>query len=585
MKYRTAGQDENINTTQELKKIRTIISTALTKEHKIKHRRTPSRLEVHLTPTYLQQDDSAKNFFMDIGNEGLRFAWAKYFIQSKSPETKTDAPKNIVIVGAGFAGLSAAYELSQVSILELQNRVGGRAKTIYDGFSEGLHAEGGAMRLPLVEHFMTNHYIRLLGVPIRKFQNTNETNKTWINLFGKNIRMQDWEDNNLEHLKEFYPEAASFIESRGLQSIDELYEKTLEPVKKDLEKDTSAEGWEKWVERWSKYSVESFFRDGTELNEKELRPWPEDAIQAYKVTAYAPITNRSLAETMREDLGKWWSDDLWTPVAGMQSFAETFMERSLGWHKDVSLTEHINYGKKVDTIKVNQDGILVSGRCSFTGREFSVSGDAGIVTLPLPVLRQITIQDETGGKNIFAVRKVLSNVHYDASTKILLQCKSRFWEKDLGNGGFSRTNLPIGQIHYPSNENRHPNTDRAILLSYTWGQDAIMLGAQSEQEAVASAVRQLKHIHPEIEQYFEVGRVQAWTRDPSAQLAFVNLNPNQYKYSMETLLKTDTHPLHIAGEALSWSHGWIQGALESGLRAAYNIFCKYEKPILGQRKL
>ncbi|KAK3100098.1 hypothetical protein FSP39_014720 [Pinctada imbricata] len=492
--------------------------------------------------------------------------------------TKTDAPKNIVIVGAGFAGLSAAYELSQVSILELQNRVGGRAKTIYDGFSEGLHAEGGAMRLPLAEHFMTNHYIRLLGVPIREFQNTNETNKTWINLFGKNIRMQDWEDNNLEHLKEFYPEAASFIESRGLKSIDELYEKTIEPVKKDLGKDPGVQDWKKWVERWSKYSVESFLRDGKVLNDEGLRPWPEDAIQAYKVTSYSPMTDRSLVEILREDLGGWWSDELWTPVAGMQSFAEKFMEKSLGWHHDVSLSDNINYGKRVNTITMTKNGISVSGRSTFTGEEFSFNGDACIITLPLPVLRQVTIEDKTDSMNLFKVRKVLSNVHYEPSTKILLQCKTRFWEKDVGTGGFSKTNLPIGQIHYPGDENRLPNTDRGILLSYTWGQDAIILGAQPEQEAVTSAVRQLKNIHPDIEKYFEVGKVQAWTRDPSAQLAFTYLNPSQYQYSLETLLMTDTHPLYLAGEALSWTHGWIQGALESGLRAAYNIFCKYEKP-------
>ena len=148
----------------------------------------------------------------------------------------------------------------------------------------------------------------------------------------------------------------------------------------------------------------------------------------------------------------------------------------------------------------------------------------------------------------------------------------------MGNGGFSKTDQPIGQIHYPSKENIVPNTHRAVLVCYTWGQDAIMLGSQPEKDAIASAVRQLKSIHPQIEDEFEVGQVQAWTRDESAQLAFAYLTPNQYQYALETLLTTDTHPLHIAGEALSWTHGWIQGALESGLRAAYHIFCKYEKP-------
>ncbi|KAK3100794.1 hypothetical protein FSP39_025421, partial [Pinctada imbricata] len=114
-----------------------------------------------------------------------------------------------------------------------------------------------------------------------------------------------------------------------------LYKKTIEPVMNDLRRNTTREGWRKWVERWSKFSMETFLLDKKELNEDGLRPWPEDAIQAYKVTAYSPLINRSLVEILREDIGKWWSDTLWTPNAGMQSFAESFTKHSMGWNKDI----------------------------------------------------------------------------------------------------------------------------------------------------------------------------------------------------------------------------------------------------------
>ena len=35
-------------------------------------------------------------------------------------------------------------------------------------------------------------------------------------------------------------------------------------------------------------------------------------------------------------------------------------------------------------------------------------------------------------------------------------------------------------------------------------------------------------------------------------------------------------PLYFAGEAISYTHGWIQGALESGLRAAYQFYSHNE---------
>src|SRR6266496_412365 len=57
------------------------------------------------------------------------------------------APKKVIIIGAGLAGLSAAYELTQVgheiTVLEARTRPGGRVHTLRDPFAEGLYAEAG----------------------------------------------------------------------------------------------------------------------------------------------------------------------------------------------------------------------------------------------------------------------------------------------------------------------------------------------------------------------------------------------------------------------------------------------------------
>src|SRR5262245_52670632 len=66
----------------------------------------------------------------------------------RAPLERHGPAKKVVIVGAGLAGLSAGFELTQaghdVTILEAQTRVGGRACSIRHPFSDNLYAEAGA---------------------------------------------------------------------------------------------------------------------------------------------------------------------------------------------------------------------------------------------------------------------------------------------------------------------------------------------------------------------------------------------------------------------------------------------------------
>src|SRR5437868_4149037 len=78
-------------------------------------------------------------------------------------------PKKILIIGAGMAGLSAAYELTQlghdVTILEARTRPGGRVQTLREPFSDGLYAEAGAARIP-DNHDLTLKYVKLFELPL-----------------------------------------------------------------------------------------------------------------------------------------------------------------------------------------------------------------------------------------------------------------------------------------------------------------------------------------------------------------------------------------------------------------------------------
>jgi len=69
---------------------------------------------------------------------------------------QSERPKKVIIVGAGLAGLSAAYKLLAVGhnplILEAQHRVGGRIYTMREPFARGLLGKPG----PCVSRAPTN---------------------------------------------------------------------------------------------------------------------------------------------------------------------------------------------------------------------------------------------------------------------------------------------------------------------------------------------------------------------------------------------------------------------------------------------
>jgi len=80
--------------------------------------------------------------------------------------------KRVVILGAGLAGLAAAWELRgaghDVTILEAQLHPGGRVHTIREGLSDDLYAEAGAGRIP-ASHSVTLEWVKHFGLELESF--------------------------------------------------------------------------------------------------------------------------------------------------------------------------------------------------------------------------------------------------------------------------------------------------------------------------------------------------------------------------------------------------------------------------------
>ena len=447
--------------------------------------------------------------------------------------------KRVLILGGGIAGLVAAFELKRQGhdplILEAQHRVGGRVQTLRD-FAPGLYAEAGAMRIPRV-HDLTLAYCDLFGLELRPFVMGNPRTLVYINGQRMTVEEADREPERLpfdlaDHEKgktwtQLWNEATSEFreqyEQGGVESLDSL------------------------LHSYDQYSIREFL---------VMRGFSEGALELYGVMSFRESNmNAAVVEQLREIVGRSF-EDMQEIVGGMDMLPRAFYAQ---------VRDNVRFGAEITSLEQSPDDVTVHYR-THAGR-YSATGDYAICTLPFSVLRDIEVLGEGFSRE---KQKAIRELNYNASGKILFQTRHRFWEQEDGIvGGTTVTDLPIRRICYPSFSD--PHDERGTLLaSYTWGQDALRWGAMDAESQIEQALEDVARIHPSITAEFEVGAVKDWYGDPYARGAFALFEPEQQTRLQASIVQPEGR-IHFAGEHTSLYHAWIQGALESGLRAAREI--------------
>ena len=450
----------------------------------------------------------------------------------------TDKPKKVIIVGAGLAGLSAGYELKRAGhtpvILEAQQRVGGRVYTLRDPFTEGLYAEVGAMRVPRA-HTLTMEYISKFGLKTNDF--TMDNPNAYYYIGGRKMRALEANEN---------PSLMGFDVNKNEEgkTSGQLYMEAIQPLIDMLEKDGDS-AWDEIVAKYDQYSTREFL---------ELHNWSEGMIEMFGLLAnQESVMNSSFLELFREDSGHYYTDMI-EIEGGTDRLPYAFLPE---------LKDDIRFGAKMTAMDQSPDDVTIHYQTP--AGKFSETGDYAIITVPFPVLRHVEVLKPFSRAKNRAIRQL----HYDASAKILFQCRRRFWEEDEGIfGGGTMTDLPIRNLYYPDHGRE---TGRGVILaSYTWSEDAQRWGSLKPDDRIVQALDDVAEIHPQIIQEFEVGTSWMWHDDEFAGGAFALFDPGQQTLLHDEIIRPEGR-IHFAGEHASLYHAWIQGAFESGLRAAIAI--------------
>jgi len=112
-----------------------------------------------------------------------------------------------------------------------------------------------------------------------------------------------------------------------------------------------------------------------------------------------------------------------------------------------------------------------------------------------------------------------------------------------------------------------------ILSSYTWNKNAADTFEQTPSRIIKECLKNIEILinstDKKAHKLYEGYTLKVWIN------GFSIFTPCQYtNFFPEMIQPHFKDRLFFAGEHISWSHGWIQGALESGIVAAHRVLCQ-----------
>jgi len=441
------------------------------------------------------------------------------------------APKKIAILGAGLAGLVAAYELQraghEVHIFEAQMHPGGRVRTLREPFSDGLYAEAGAGRIP-TSHFITRKYVTEFGLKLEPFWPTRLADVYYLK--GQRIKVP-----------------------RGTE---------LAPAKTPFDL-TPAERVQPSFEAIQRKYIGKAVQEAGSVPANE---WPPERLKKYNDTTIAEYfqqqgassdASRFLLQGFEDDSALDFFRDAWSHSFGLDKITggNDRLPRAFA----AKLGPQIHYGAQIVAISADTNSATITLKQTSTTETFLA--DHVICTLPFTVLRGIELPASLSA----AKREVIEKMRYGAVTRVYLQSRMRYWEGD-GLNGYATPDLPM-EIWSPTLT--QPGT-RGIVMSYIYEEMARKVAAMAPEARIEDFLELAEKIFPGMKQNFEGGTSYSWDQDPFQRGAYALYKKGEM-LKFEPEARRAEGRLHFAGEHTSPWSGWMQGALYSGLRAANEV--------------
>ncbi len=418
--------------------------------------------------------------------------------------------KSCVIIGAGLAGLSAAYKLKnagwQVTILEARDRVGGRVFSYSLPQNKNLICELGAEWVG-ESHERLKALCADFKIPLQKHQ---------------------FDDYLLQNGKVSRPDAWGFS-AQARTAFDKIkanYAKLTTLQQRKLDR----------LDWWTYLEEIGFTPDDLIL--RDLMDSTDFGESIRHVSAFGALAEYAESSPKNEMDYKM--------TGGNSRLTEEFTKRIGAENiKTKTLVTEINQFKGTVTVKTETAAF---------------KADAVICTTPTNSLLKIKFNPPLPSAQTEAAEKLI----YARICKNSVLFENRFWKDE----NFSLVSDAASHYYFHSTQNQAGK--EGILTSYAIGEKADLLASQSDERRMRVITRDLVDFNEDAPKLARGIASYAWQRDKYTDGAYALYRPGQW-FGIRPILQRPHLKVLFAGEHLADWQGFMEGAIETGEAAAQSL--------------
>ena len=501
--------------------------------------RTPieQSLETIVAEAAAERGLTRKDLLRNAGALGVAAAGSTTIGRLIAAAEGAAAPR-VVVVGAGLAGLTAAYRLKQAGINaqvhEASDRVGGRCWTIRGEFAEGQIAEHGG---ELIDqgHTATRRLVGELGFTLDNLLQgeVNGTEPTY-NFDGKSYSYAEATDD----LKAVWQKIHSDVSAASYPTLYNL------STERGRQLDRMS------IVDWIEESVPGGMRSplGQLLDVAYTIEYGADSSEQSSLNLLYLLGYRGQGQL--RIFGA--SNEKYHVVGGNDQIPSALAERLAG---------QITLGSVLKAIALRADGSY-----SLTFHQGpAVTADRVILALPFSILRSSVDISKAG----FSPRKrtAIRDLGMGTNSKLHLQFTSRHWNSlDCNGETFADSYQNTWEV------TRAQRGTAGILVNYTGGRIGASFGSGTATEHAEEFLRQLEPVLPGItKEWNRRATLDSWPDYPWSKGSYSYWKVGQYT-AFAGVEREREGNCHFAGEHTSVDfQGYLNGAVETGERAAGEI--------------